>query len=77
MGKTSSSHTGKLMKEISIKMGVEKANRGSSHALPQTGKYIYFSIPVKRKEDFLLAQQQAQPMENVTAQLMKSRHYWG
>lgn len=65
------------MKEISIKIGVEKANRGSSHALPKTGRYIYFSAPVKRKEDFLLAQQQAQPMENVTAQPTKSHHYRG
>lgn len=35
------------MKEISTKIGAEKVNRGSSHALPQTGRCIYFNTPVR------------------------------
>lgn len=77
--------------KTSTKIGVEKACRGSSCSLPiiinypkQEKIYLLYvpnrkvyllHYPGKRKKDFLLAQQQAQPMQNATAQPVSSHHH--
>ena len=80
----------KLIRETSTKIIVRKACRGSSHTLPlivdypkqeeiylasPMGSWILIYYPSRKKEEFLLAQQQAQPMENVPAQPMRNHHH--
>ena len=76
----------KLIKETSTKIITTKACRGSSPILPFTNypkqqepspcisnrKVLLLYDSRGRKEDFLLARQRAQPMENAAAQLMRS-----
>lgn len=75
----------KLIKEISTKIGVGKAFRGSSHTLrcqlPKPGRDIpsitnrkVSTLLSQQEEDFLQSQQQSQSMENATVQSMRSCH---
>lgn len=69
----------KLIKEISAKIRVRNTRRGNAHALPLvisyhlTGRVVprisnrkmsSLYSPSRRREDFLLVQQQAEPKEN-------------
>lgn len=80
----------KLIKEISTKIRVRNTCRGNSHALPLvisyplTGRVVpcisdmkmsSLYSPSRRKEDFLLVQQQAKPKENAISLPMRGHRH--